>query len=202
MLSGLEREGVDIANTALKAVEDAELLSELLNGLRSKKDTLRSNCFQVLHYISEKNPYILYSKWAFFVSLLQSDNAYHQLIAVRILANLTHADRENKFEELFDQYYDLLNESVIVAGHLAACSGTIANAKPELQVKITQRLLSIDKTTQKHKDLVKAYAIDAFNQYFKEYENKREILQFVREQLNSSSPKTRRNAEEFLRIWS
>jgi len=202
MLPGLERKGVNIANTALKALDDAELLSELLNGLHSKKDTLRSNCFQVLHYISEKNPYILYSKWDFFVSLLQSDNAYHKLIAVRILANLTHADKENKFEELFDQYYNLLNDSVIVAGHLAACSGTVAKAKPILQFKITQRLLSIDKTTQKHKDLVKAYAIDAFNEYFKEYKNKREILHFVREQLNSSSPKTRKKAEEFLRTWS
>ncbi len=201
MLPELERKGVDIANIALKALEDAELLSELLNGLQSKKDTLRSNCFKVLHYISEENPHVLYSKWDFFVSLLDNDNAYHELIAVRILANLTYADQENKFEELFDRYYDLLNGSVIVAGHLAACSGTIAKAKPELWSKITQRLLSIDKTMQKHKDLVKAYAIDAFNEYFEEAEKKSEILQFVREQLNSSSPKTRKKAKQFLRTW-
>ncbi len=52
MLSDLERKGVDIAKIALKAVEDAELLSELLNGLHSKKDTLRFNCFEVLHRVS------------------------------------------------------------------------------------------------------------------------------------------------------
>jgi len=202
MLPELERNGVDIANIALKALEDTELLSELLNGLHSKKDTLRFNCFKVLHCISEENPYVLYSKWDFFVSLLESDNSYQKLIVVRTLANLTHADKENKFEELFDQYYNLLNDSVIVAGHLAACSGTIAKAKPELRSKITQRLLSIDKTTQKHKDLVKAYAIDAFNEYFREAENKSEILQFIREQLNSKSPKTRKKAKQFLRTWS
>ena len=163
---------------------------------------MRFNCFKVLHYISEKNPHVLYPKWDFFVSLFESDNAYHKLIAVRILANLTHADKENKFEDIFDRYYNLLNGSVIVAGHLAACSGTIANAKPELRSKITQRLLSIDKTMQKHKDLVKAYAIDAFNEYFREAENKSEILQFVKEQLNSTSPKTRKKAKQFLRTWS
>ena len=134
--------------------------------------------------------------------MLESDNAYHKLIAVRILANLTHADKENKFEELFDQYYHLLNDSVIVAGHLAASSGTIAKAKPKLRYKITQKLLSIDQTTQKHKDLVKAYAIDAFNEYFKESENQSEILQFIREQLNSTSPKTRKRAKQFLKTWS
>ena len=201
MVPGLESEGVNIANTALNALEDAELRSELLNGLRSKKDILRSNCFKVLHSISETNPRTLYPEWNFFATLLESDNAYHRLIAVRILANLTHADRENKFDALFDRYYDLLNDSVIVAGHLAACSGTIAKAKPNLQSKITQRLLSIDKTRQKHKDLVKAYAIDAFNEYFEDSENKPQILQFVREQLTSSSPKTRQKAKQFLRTW-
>lgn len=202
MLPELERKGVNIVNIAFKALEDTELLSELLNGLQSKKDTFRSNCFKVLHYISEKNPNILYSKWDLFVRLLESDNAYHKLIAVRILANLTYADKENKFEELFEQYYNLLNDSVIVAGHLAACSGTIAKAKPELRSRITQRLLSIDRTTQKHKDLVKAYAIDAFNEYFKESENQSEILQFIREQLKSTSPKTRKKAKQFLKTLS
>jgi len=66
---------------------------------------------------------------------------------------------------------------------------------------ITRRLLSIDTTMQKHKDLVKAYAIEAFNEYFGEAENKREILNFVREQLGSASPTTRKKAKQFLRKW-
>ena len=90
---------------------------------------------------------------------------------------------------------------MIVAGHLAACSGTIAKAKPNLQSKITQCLLSIDTTIQKHKDLVKAYALDGLDEYFSEAENKKTILQFVREQLTSSSPKTRNKAKQFLRKW-
>ena len=202
MLSELESKGVDIVNIAVKALDDATLLSELLKALQSKNGTLRSNCFQVFHYISKENTQRIYSHWDLFVSLLGSEIAYHRLIAVRILANLTHADRDNKFETLFDRYYNLLNDSVIVAGHLAAASGTIAKAKPNLQSKITQRLLSIDTTVQTHKDLVKAYAIDGLNEYFSEAENKTIILQFVREQLTSSSPKTRTKAKQFLRKWS
>jgi hypothetical protein len=200
MLAGILSEK-DVAKLAVRALTKDEQLVEILSGLHSKRDVLRSNCFKVLHYISKKDPHALYSKWDFFASLLDSDNAYHQMIAVKMLANLTLADEENKFEALFDRYYDLLNGSVIVAGHLAASSGTIAKAKPELRSKITQRLLNIDKTVQKHKDLVKAYAIDGLNEYFREAEKKSEILQFVKKQLNISSPKTRKKAKQFLKIW-
>ena len=202
MLPELEEKDANISHIASKALKDTELLSELFKGLLSKRDTYRFNCFEVLHLISKKNSNVLYPEWDFFTALLESCNTYHRLIAVRILANLTHADKEKKFEEIFKQYYNLLNDSVIVAGHLAACSGTIAKAKPELESKITYRLLNIEKTTQKHKDLVKAYAIDALNEYFNESGNKSEILQFVREALNSTSPKTRKKAKQFLETWS
>ncbi len=112
----------------------------------------------------------------FLATIPRSDNAYHKLIGVKILANLTRADGAKRFEGLFERYCDLLNDSVIVAGHLAACSGTIAKAKPEMRFEITRRLLSIDKIAQKHKDLVKAYAIDTFKEYFEEAENKNEIV--------------------------
>ena len=154
-----------------------------------------------MNLISEKHPEVLYPKWDFFAGLINSDNSYRKLIAVRIMSNLTRADTKNKFNEIFDKYYDLFNDSVIIAGHLAAGSGEIAKAKPELQTKITRKLLSIDKTKQKHKDLVKAYAIEAFDKYFEEAKDKKKILEFVNEQLNSKSPKTRKKAKEFLKKW-
>jgi hypothetical protein len=128
-------------------------------------------------------------------------SAYWKLIAVRIIANLTKADIENKFEEIFDQYYNLLNDSVIIAGHLASDSWKIVKAKPELQTKITNRLLNIDKTNHKHKELIKAGSIESFNEYYEEAENKDEIIEFVREQLKSQSPKTQKKAKEFLNKW-
>ncbi len=199
VLSDLGRKKVDVENVAKKALEDEGVLSEVLKGILSKKDTLRYNSFKVLRLISEKHPEALYSKWDFFADLIDSDNTYHKSIAVNIIPNLTRVDTESKFEKIFDKYYDLLNDSVIVAGHLAANSGKIAKAKPELQTKITNKLLNIDQTTQKHKDLVKAGAIEAFSEYFEEAKNKKKILEFVKEQLNCKSPKTRKKAKEFLK---
>jgi ABC-type phosphate/phosphonate transport system substrate-binding protein len=133
--------------------------------------------------------------------MLDAKNAYWKLIAVRLLANLVAADSQNKFERLFDKYYDLLGDSVIIAGHVTANSGKIARAKPELQAAITDRLLNIDKTTQKHKDLIKSGAIESFGEYFAGSKDKEKILAFVRQQLKGESPKTRKIAREFLGKW-
>lgn len=176
-------------------------LPELLESLKSKDDIERSGSFEVLLSLSEEDPAALYPHWDFLAEMLDSDNAYHKLIAVRLIANLTRVDTEGRFEEIFDKYYGLLNDSVIIAGHITANSGKIARAKPALQAEITGRLLDIDKTTQKHKDLVKAGAIASFGEYFAEAKDKEKIMAFVRQQLNGESPKTRKIAREFLKKW-
>jgi len=198
----LSKKSVNVESVAKKALKDKKVLSELFTGILSKNDTSRYNCFKVLHLISGLHPEALYHEWDFFADWIDSDNAYQRLIAVRMIANLIRADTENKFERILDKYYNLLNDSVIVAGHLTANSGKIAKAKPKLQTKITNKLMNIDKTKQKHKDLVKAGAIEAFDEYFEEAENKEKILEFVKEQLNCESPKTRKKARVFLKKWA
>ena len=184
-----------------EALKDESALPELLEALKSKDDTERYNSFEVLLRLSEEQPDLLYPRWDFLVDMLDSDNAYWKLIAVRLIANLTRADTENRFEQIFDKYYNLLNDSVIVAGHITANSGKIARAKPELQAEITDRLLDIDETGQKHKDLIKAGAIDSFSEYFEESGDKEKIIGFVKQQLDCESPKTRKKAKEFLKKW-
>ncbi len=176
-------------------------IPELLKALKSKDDRERYGSFEVLLRVSEEKPESLYPHWEFLAEMLDSQNAYWKLIAVRLIANLTTVDSESRFEEIFDKYYNLLNDSVIVAGHITASSGKIARAKPKLRAAITDRLLNIDKTAQKHKDLIKAGAIESFGDYFAESEDKERIIAFVRQQLNGESPKTRKIAKEFLEKW-
>ncbi|WXG39686.1 MAG: hypothetical protein WED07_02440 [Candidatus Freyarchaeum deiterrae] len=202
MLDDLGKKNVNIDNIAKRALEDDKVLSELFEGILSKKDTIRYNSFKVFMLLSDEHPEVLYPKWDFFVELLSSDNTSHRNIAVNILANLTSADKENRFEKIFDQYYNLLDdESVIPAAQLAGNSGKIAQAKPKLQTKITKKLLGIDEThhEQQRKELIKSYAIKSLSEYFEQAENKKEIIEFVKKQLESKSPKTRKTAKEFLK---
>jgi hypothetical protein len=184
-----------------KAMIGEKSIPERLEALRSKDDTERYPSFEALLALSRENPTALYPHWDYLAEMLNSPHAYWKLIAVRLLANLTAADNENRFEKLFDKYYNLLNDSVIIAGHVTANSGKIALAKPKLQSAITDRLLNIDKTAQKHKDLIKAGAIESFGEYFDQSQDKDKIMAFVRQQLNGESPKTRKIAREFLKKW-
>jgi hypothetical protein len=188
---------------AERALNDDKVLQELLDGVLSKKDALRYGSFKALNVLSEKHPERLYGKWDFFVDLMCSDNTHHKYIAIYIIANLTRVDSEQRFEKLFNAYYGLLGDaSVIPPVHVAVNSGKIALAKPELQAEITNRLLDIDNIVQRHKDLVKASAIEAFDAYFEKSKDQARIIKFVKAQLNCESPKTREKAKAFLKKWN
>ena len=188
---------------AESALKDEKVLGELLNGVLSKEDAVRYGSFKALNALSEKHPERLYDKWDFFADLLGNPNTHQKYIAIYIIANLTKVDSENKFEKLFNTYYGLLGDkSVIPPAHVALNSGKIALAKPKLQAEITNRLLDIDAVVQRHKDLVKASAIEAFDAYFEMSKDQDRIIAFVKAQLNSGSPKTRKTAKTFLKKWS
>jgi hypothetical protein len=137
--------------------------------------------------------------------MLASKNSYFKLIAVKIIANLTKVDTERHFEKLFDQYFSGLNsKKTMVAAHIASNAGKIARAKPALQFKITNILISIDSIYKgKQIDLIKGYAIEAFNQYLDNtsIKEKSRVLEFVKKERNSQSPRTRKTAIEFLDKW-
>jgi hypothetical protein len=202
MSANLNNKSINIKNFAKKALKDDKLLAELLDNLWSKNETIRYNSHKVLCLISQEHPRTLYPQWDYFAQFLKSDNTYHKLSAIHILANLIKADTKGKFEKMFDRFYGLLDDkSFITAAYLAGASGKIARAKPKLQAKITNRLLSIDKThhEQERKDLVKASIIEAFEEYFDQTRNKKSILEFIEKQLNCKSPKTKKAAKEFLK---
>ena len=192
---------LNIEIAARSAMKDEKLRTDLLVILWSKNETLRYNSHKILFFITEQKPEILYSKWDDFVKFLDSDNTYHKCSAVWLLANLTRADKDNKFEKIFNKYYSLLDDkSFITAAYVSQASGTIALAKPNLQTKITNKLLKIEEThhIQERKDLAKASIIDAFAKYYSNAKNKKAILNFVEKQLNCQSPKTRKKAKDFL----
>ncbi|MBN1974677.1 MAG: hypothetical protein JW787_13640 [Sedimentisphaerales bacterium] len=184
------------------AMKDKKMRLELLENLLSKNETVRYNSSKILFSLTQKNPELLYDKWDDLVKFLDSDNTYHKLSAVLLMGNLTKADKDNKFEKIFNKFYSLLDDkSFITAAYVSQASGIIALAKPKLQTKITNKLLDIDKThhEQERKDLAKASIIDTFAQYYTQAKNKKEILAFVEKQLNCKSPKTRKKAKDFLK---
>jgi hypothetical protein len=201
IISELDKKDINVESLAERALADQGVLPELLDGILAKKDFIRFNSFKVLLFISAKHPEVLYPKWDSLAGLLDSNNSYLKYIAIYLIANLAQVDVEARLERIFERLYSILNgEGTITAAHLARNSGKIARAKPELRAKITKRLMNIDRTHQsKQKELIKGHAIEAFDEYFEEAENQPEIIEFVKKQLKSKSPKTRKLAREFLK---
>jgi hypothetical protein len=181
------------------AISDRNFLKELMDGLTSEKETYRYNCYKVIHTMSEEAPLKLYSEWEFFHEFLGSKNAYHQMMGVQILANLTVVDSEEKFDEIVEEYFNLLDgRSLITARYVAAGAGTIAQVKPGLQDTITRWLLKTEKSHHKNHELIVCDAIESLDAYYPEIKNQQRIITFVKRHLNSDSPKTAKRAKEFL----
>ena len=196
----LDKKDVDIENLGKKAINDNELLQELMEGILSKDNTIRQNSFKTLEIISEEKPEFLYPKWDYFSQMLISKNNYHKYIAIYLLANLTAVDKENKFESVFDEYFGILGgDKAMTASHVALNSSKIALNKPELQERIIDMLLNIDEIHQgKQKEMIKAYAIESLQEMYSEIDDKERVKEFVKAQLESSSPKTRKAAAGFI----
>lgn len=196
-----DKKGSNLDKVVQSALAEDEILKEILKAQVSKNEAYRYNCFKVLLQISENQPQILYPEWNYFMELMSSDNSYHRIAAINIIGNLVSADSENRFERIFNRYFNLLDDkSMITAIYLTRSAGKIAKSKSHLQKRITERLLNIDKThhEQDRKDLIKSGAIESFEEYFEESHDKQKILAFVEKQLECLSPKTKKIAKAFL----
>jgi hypothetical protein len=210
MLTELSDKNADIERLAGRACSDSSVLSEIVGGLRLKvntkspEETVRYNCFKVLMQITRTRSELLYPQWNGLVGFLSSDNSYHKMAAVQLVAGLVKADVENRFESIFDKYFALLDDqSMIVAIYVASNAGKIVSARPGLEPRVTRKLLEIERTHHipGRKALVVAGAIEAFDAYMSLASDRERILEFVDRQQQSDSPKTRKLARQFLKKW-
>lgn len=204
MLEDIGKKSVSVESIAKKVVNDKKLLDDLKENASSDNAAIKYKSLKVLMYLGEQQPNILYPEWDFFVKLLDSGNTFLRTIGSTVIANLTRVDTENKFENIFDKYYSLLeDESMINAANIAGYSGIIAKAKPHLQNKITDKLLDIDNTrhSSECKNIIKGKAILSFYEYIGEVEDKTKIIQFVKNELKNPRSATKKKAEKFLKKW-
>ncbi len=193
---------------AQHALHNERARQDLLDGIspKTQKSVIRESSSKAVLYLSEQHPDVLLPHWAYFVRLLKSDNGFSKYVAVHVIANLVSAGDEGRFEKSFNVFFRLLDdESVMVASHVAGVTGKIACAKPRLQPKITQRLLSITQThfPAERQALIISYAIPSLDEYFADapVRDQDRILAFVRQQIDCASPKTRKLAKDFLKKW-
>jgi len=179
----------------------SEAVKLVIDGLTFPVDTYRYNCNRVIVKVAETAPQDVYPYWDHLGELLESSNTYHRCSAINVLPHLIPADRESKFDGIFEKLFSRLDdESVIPPCYVARNCPIIVSHRPALCRRVVDELLAIDTTHHKpgRKDLIKADIILALDQLYDRVENQSEVLRFVEAQLNCSSPKTRKAAKVFL----
>jgi len=197
----LEKRTSEQIKKAERLIKNKKELAEFLDTFYKQKCSLRYKDFKALYLISEEHPEILYPYWGVFVKFLQSDNNTLKFYAIHIISNLIKIDNRGDFEEIFDDYYGILQGDLVPACHVAYTAAKIASAKPKLRPKIIAKLLETDKSKQTHKDILMANAVKSLSKMFEECKEKEKIIVFVKSLEKSKSPKARKEAKDFLKKY-
>jgi hypothetical protein len=180
-----------------------------MKGVSSSKPAIRYVCGKILLEASKDRPDLLYPHVDFFIALLGSK--YRILIwnAIIIITNLTSVDTEKKFDKIFEKYYQLLeNDYMVTVANVVGNSWKIAIAKPYLTTRITDNLLTLEhRSTTPHlseecKRFIFEHAINSFDMFFPQIEQKEKVLMFVKQQLTCPRESLKCAAEKFLKKWS
>ncbi len=196
----------EVEAAAQAAVSDAAVLRALLDGVgpATQRSAVRETSSQALMLLASRSAEVLLPHWDYLAGLLNCGNGFSQYVAIYVLTDLCRVDREGRFARVFDAYFQQLDDrSLMVASHTALRAGLAAAALPELQHRIIERLEAIDRThfDQDRKEIIKGYAIAAFDQFVEHSPERERIVAWVARQSASTCGKTRKDAIAFGKKW-
>lgn len=203
-----------LKHTSSKGLDNLE---EMVTLLLSSKDDRNStvslllnhahisvyfSCFKILERATELEPSTFYEYFENFSYLLDYKNTYHKDAGIALIGNLCSVDKNNLFKKIAHKYFMMIKEekSQIVL-YSIQYSKKVVSYKNEYTDFVTNLYLHINEYitfSEKRLETLK-YDILCFLEsvYFASL-YKSEIVDYINNCLNSSSPKTRKKAKELL----
>lgn len=103
---------------------------------------------QVLEYICDENPKLVYPFFGFVAKGLDNRNGFLAWSTWKVLTKLLLVDTENKFESIKDRFYNALASKTLAEFSIACdCAVSVFINKPDEQ----EKLLDIMKKSAEHK---------------------------------------------------
>jgi hypothetical protein len=203
LISKIADKNVDVEKFGQMIIDDPELRNETVYlMLNHPKIMVYYHSYYIIEKASEMSPELFYNYWDDFAPLLSHENSYHRDFGLTLIANLTEVDKENKFAFIFHDYFKRINDTkFMTARHCIQNAAKIMANKEEFKEDILKILLNIDNLcdfTTKQCALLKSNVIEIFDEFYEKTENKEKINEFIRNQLDSISPKTKKLAKEFV----
>lgn len=164
------------------------------------------HCYDIVDQASQEAPELFYSYWEAIAELLHHKNSYHRDFALEIIGNLSVVDRENRFAEIQDEYFSIINDEKFMTGNCCVKNMLkIYRNKSEQRERIIETLLDIDNRcdyTEKQKGVLKADVLEIFEKIYDDVPDQNRINQFIRTAAKSISPKTRKKAKELINKYT
>ncbi len=201
--SKIADKNVDINKYVQMITVDAQLRDKIVHMMLSDRNIMvYYHSYYIIGKASEERPDLFYNYWGDFVSLLDHRNSYHRNFGLTLIANLTKVDKENKFLQIFDNYFKCINDAkFMTASKCIQNTAKILANKEKIRKPIINILLDVDNQCdfpEKQKALLKSSIIDVFDKIYNEIDDKKRIKEFVKAELNSISPKTKKTAKNFI----
>ena len=203
LISEISDKNLDVDKFARIVINEEPIRREIINQvLNNTHIMVYYHSYNILAKASELKPELFYKYWDDFASLLNHKNSYHRDFGLTLIANLTKVDFENKFSSVSEDYFKHINDTkFMTARHCIQNTAKILANKSELTEDILNILLNIDELcnfSEKQKALLKSDVIYVFDEFYEQMGRKETINKFVKAELSSISPKTKKRAREFI----
>ncbi len=205
LLQQIALKGSDKEEIADSIADDPARIEEVLDGLTSKKASVKFSCAKVLRIISEKHPEALYSHIDSFIRLLDSENNIMKWEGIHVIGNLASVDKGKRIDAILSRYLKPIKGPVMItAANVIGGAAKIAAAKPYLAERIAIEILKVqhaEYATAECRNVALGHALDAFELFFDNIKNKQPVIELVTKQLDNTRSGTRKRAEKLLKKW-
>ena len=189
------------------AISDGNARDEIVNQMLTNSDIMvYYHCYYVVEKATRKHPELFYQYWDEVAKLLHHNNSYHRDFALEIIGNLAKVDQENRFADIEDDYFAIVNDEKFMTGNCCVKNLLkIYRYKAEQRERIVETLMDIDNRcdySEKQIGVLKADVLKIFEKIYEEVQMRDEINKFIRAEVNSVSPKTRKKANELIKKYS
>ena len=207
MIEKIAEKDFDVNEFVQLAISDENARNEIVNQMITNSAIMTYyHCYYIVDKASQKQPELFYQYWGEIAALIHHNNSYHRDFALEIIGNLTKVDQDNRFSEIEDDYFCIINDEKFMTGNCCVKNLLkIYRHKVELRNRVIETLLDIDNRcdyTEKQKAILKCDVLEIFDEVYEEAPEQDEIQKFIRAEINCISPKTRKKAKELIRKYS
>ncbi|MFA5374602.1 MAG: hypothetical protein WC455_02445 [Dehalococcoidia bacterium] len=205
LIDQIATKGSDKEQIAEDIADDPERIAEVIEGLNSRKASVKFGCGKVLRIISEKYPKALYPHIDTFIKLLNSENNIMKWEGIYVIGNLASIDKDKRIDAILTKYLKPIEGPVMItAANVIGGAARIAVAKPYLSERIVTAILKVEHAeyaTAECRNVALGHALDAFEIFSDNIKNKQPVIDLVTRQTNNTRNSTRKRAEKLLKKW-